>query len=173
MEQLKTQFPELVGDPNIAREVIEGERSALSELQPDLLIYGFWPMGSIARQMLGIPGVCFLPLPLHPDILSSSLLKDVPDDLKPLTYLPLPLRRFIVRHVPKSAKMRAPGFRQQNIRLAAQACGWSGPSHENLFDMLRADLKIVLDLEDFYAGETLPRTFRSWDRCTPPPRMPR
>jgi UDP:flavonoid glycosyltransferase YjiC (YdhE family) len=150
----------LVGDPDIARELIEGERNALSELWPDLLIYGFWPMGSIARQMLGIPGVCFLPLPLHPDVLGSSLLKDVPDDFKLLTYLPLPLRRFIVRHVPKSAKMRAPGFRQQNIRLAAQACGWSGPSRENLFDMLRADLTIVLDLEDFYVGETLPPNFR-------------
>jgi hypothetical protein len=160
MEQLKTRFPELVGDPEIAREVIEGERDALSELQPHLVIYGFWPMGSVARQMLGIPGVCFLPLPLHPDVLGTSLLKDVPDDLKPLTYLPLPLRRFIVRHVPKAVKMRAPGFRQQNIRLAAQACGWSGPSRENLFDMLRADLTIVLDLEDFYAGETLPPNFR-------------
>jgi hypothetical protein len=160
MEQLKTRFPELVGDPNIAREVIEGERSALSELRPDLLIYGFWPMGAIARQMLRIPGVSFLPLPLHPDVLNSSLLKDVPDDLKPLTYLPLPLRRFIVRHVPKSVKMRAPGFRQRNIRLAAQACGWSGPSRKNLFDMLRADLTIVLDLEDFYVGETLPPNFR-------------
>lgn len=160
MEQLKTQFPELVGDPDIAHQLIEGERSALSELRPDLLIYGFWPMGSIVRQMLRIPGVCFLPLPLHPDVLSSSLLKDVPDDLKPLTYLPLPLRRFIVRHVPKPLKMRAPGFRQRNIRQAAQACGWSGPSRKNLFDMLRADLTIVLDLEDFYVGETLPPNFR-------------
>jgi UDP:flavonoid glycosyltransferase YjiC (YdhE family) len=159
-DQLKTQFPELVGNPDIAREVIEGERRALSEIQPDLVIYGFWPMGSIARQMLGIPGVCFLPLPLHPDVLSSSLLKDVPDDLKPLTYLPLPLRRFIVRHVPKPVKMRAPGFRQRNIRQAAQACGWSGPSRKNLFDMLRADLTIVLDLEDFYEEETLPPDFR-------------
>jgi hypothetical protein len=161
MEQLKTRFPELVGDPNIAREVIEGERRTLSELRPYLLIYGFWPMGSIARQMLRIPGVCFLPLPLHPDILSSSLLKDVPDDLKALTYLPLSLRRFIVRHVPKPLKVRAPGFRQRNIRLAAQACGWSGPSRNNLFDMLRADLTIVLDLEDFYVGRPCPRTFRS------------
>jgi UDP:flavonoid glycosyltransferase YjiC (YdhE family) len=159
-DQLRTQFPELVGDSNIARELIEGERRALSEIQPDLVIYGFWPMDSIASQLLGIPGVCFLPLPLHPDVLSSSLLKDVPDDLKPLTYLPLPLRRFIVRHVPKPVKMRAPGFRQENIRLAAQACGWSGSSRKNLFDMLRADLTIVLDLEDFYVGETLPSTFR-------------
>jgi UDP:flavonoid glycosyltransferase YjiC (YdhE family) len=160
MEQLKTRFPELVGDPNIAREVIEGERSALSELRPDLVIYGFWPMGSIARQMLRIPGVCFLPLPLHPDMLSSSLLKDVPDDLKSLTHLPPPLRGFIVRHIPKAVKMRAPGFRQRNIRQAAQACGWSGPSRKNLFDMLRADLTIVLDLEDFYVGETLPPNFQ-------------
>ena len=159
-EDLKTRFPELVGDPEIARRLIEGERRALSELRPDLLVYGFWPMGAIAGRMLEIPAVRFLPLPLHPDILDSSLLKDMPDDLKPLTYLPLPARRFIVRHVPKVLKMRAPIFRQRNIRLAAQACGWSGPPLRNVFDMLRADLTIVLDLEDFYAGEALPPNFR-------------
>ena len=47
-EDLKTRFPELVGDPEIARRLIEGERRALLELRPDLLVYGFWPMGAIA-----------------------------------------------------------------------------------------------------------------------------
>ena len=159
-DDLKTRFPELVGDPSIARQLIEGERGALLELRPDLVIYGFWPMGAIARRMLGIPGVCFLPLPLHPDVLGSSLLKDVPDDLRPLTHLPLPVRRFLVRCVPTSVKVQAPNLKQRNIRLAAQACGWSGASRNNLFDMLRADLTIVVDLQDFYVGETLPPDFR-------------
>lgn len=39
--------------PEIARKLIEEETKALSELRPDLVIHGFWPMGAIARRTLG------------------------------------------------------------------------------------------------------------------------
>jgi UDP:flavonoid glycosyltransferase YjiC (YdhE family) len=159
-EDLRTHYPEMVGDVTLAGELIRGQRAALSELQPDLVIYGFWPMAALARRMLGLPGICFLPLPLHPDVIGSGLLPDVPDALRPLTYLPLSLRRWLVNLIPKGLKLRAPGFEQRNIRLAAKACGWSDSPLRNVFDMLQAELTLVNDLPEFYTHLALPQSFR-------------
>ncbi|MBE3560136.1 MAG: glycosyl transferase [Ktedonobacteraceae bacterium] len=159
-EDLKTQFPELAGDVSIARDVILGERAALQELKPDLVIYGFWPFTNIARRMQGIPGICFLPLPLHQSVVGSALLQDVPDTIKPLTSLPLAVRRTLVKLIPARVKTNAPGFRQRYICRAAEAASWTGPPLNNLFDLLQADLTLVIDLPEFYVSATLPANFR-------------
>ncbi|NTU84887.1 MAG: glycosyltransferase family 1 protein [Chloroflexales bacterium] len=156
LDDLKARAPEFVGEVGLARELLVGIRQALAQLQPDLVIYGFWPFAGIARRMLGIPGVCFLPLPLHPSVVGAGLLSDVPDMLVPLTALPRPLRRALIGLVPAGAKVRAPGFRQHNMRLAAEAEGWRGEPLASVFEMLESDLLVVNDLPDFYVGQTLP-----------------
>jgi hypothetical protein len=160
-EDLQAHDPEFVGTVGLARDLILGELDALSTLKPDLVLHGFWPSVAIARQMLGLPGICFLPLPLHPEVVTSpTFLKDVPDAATPLTYLPLSLRRALARRTPGSFKLKSPGFAQRNLRLGALAAGWTGPALRNLLQMLRADLLLVNDLPDFYAHETLPENIR-------------
>lgn len=159
---LKPSSTDFVGDPELACKLLKGEFEALQELKPDLIIYGFWPFASIARRMLEkpIPGICFLPLPLEPDIYTSVLMKDVPDVMKPLTYLPLPLRKFIIRSIPKKLKLKAPIMHQSIILSAAEKCGWKGRKLNNLFDTLESDLTMVNDLNDFYEGLTFPENYK-------------
>lgn len=162
LADLKPGNNNFVGDPDLAYELLKGEIDALQKLKPDIIMYGFWPFASIARRMFEkpIPGICFLPLPLEPDIYTSSLMKDVPDVMKPLTYLPLPLRMFIMRSIPKSLKLKAPIMKQTNILSAAEKCGWKGNLLSNLFDILESDLTIVNDLDDFYEGLTFPENYK-------------
>jgi UDP:flavonoid glycosyltransferase YjiC (YdhE family) len=156
-EDLQAHDPEFVGTVELAGDLIRRELDALSTLKPDLVLHGFWPSTGIARQMLGLPGICFLPLPLHPEVVTSpTFLKDEPDAAKPLTYLPLSMRGALARRLPASFKLNSPGFAQRNLRLGAQAAGWTGPSLHNLLQMLHADLMLVNDLPDFYVHEALP-----------------
>lgn len=160
-EDLGSQEPEFMGDPRIADEMITGEREALSELRPDLVLHGFWPPASIASRMLGIPTVCFLSVPLHPDtIMSGTFLRDIPDSIKPLTYLPRPIRRKLAGLIPRRAIAAVPMFAQRNIRVGAERAGWRGIPLRHIWDMLSADLTIVNDLPDFYDDVPLPPGFR-------------
>lgn len=159
---LKMGKNNLVGDPELAIDLLKGELAALQELKPDFVFYGFWPFASIARRMLEkpVPGICFLPIPMEPGLYTSFLMQDVPDVMKPLTYLPYPVRHKIIKSIPKALKLKAPIMRQSNILSAAKACGWKGEPLNNLFDLLKADLTIVNDLEDFYEDVPVPENFK-------------
>lgn len=150
-----------VGDSELARALLEGELRALREYRPDFVLYGFWPFASLARRMVRpqIPGVCFLPIPFEERIYSSGLMKDVPDQIRPLTYLPTGLRRALMRALPAPVKRKAPILRQKLLLDAAHRCGWDGPTLHNLFDMMRADLTVVNDLPLFYQGMQIPPDF--------------
>lgn len=102
-----------VGNPMLTKELLDGEISALQECRPDIILYGFWPFASLARRMIqpAIPGICFLPLPLEQTLYGSFLMKDIPDQIKPLTYLPVRLRRAIMKALPVSLKLKAPMLR--------------------------------------------------------------
>ncbi|HCT75562.1 MAG TPA: hypothetical protein DGT23_03005 [Micromonosporaceae bacterium] len=65
--------PELVGSVAIASAFIEGQRQALREIQPDLVLHSFWQVGSIAAKLEGIPTISFLPVP--PNVVEDGLHK--------------------------------------------------------------------------------------------------
>ncbi|HEX3016565.1 MAG TPA: nucleotide disphospho-sugar-binding domain-containing protein [Caproicibacter sp.] len=155
---LKPDGQNFIGSEKLCKELLEGEISALQDCRPDLVLYGFWPFASLARRMVRpqIPGVCFLPLPLERNLYGSSLMKDVPDQIKPLTYLPEGLRCAIMRALPAELKLKAPILQQKKILNAAQQCGWNGSNLNNLFDLLKSDLTLVNDLEDYYKGMRIP-----------------
>lgn len=158
---LKPGAHDFVGDPGLTAALLDGEIRALREYRPDIVLHGFWPFASLARRMVSprIPGVCFLPLPLEEGIYCSDLMKDVPDQIKPLTFLPEGFRRALMKVLPASLKLRAPILRQKNLLDAARKCGWSGPELGNLFDMMKADITVVNDLPLFYQGMRIPSDF--------------
>ncbi len=149
-QDLRMKPGELVGDRQIAFDLLSGEIEAYREIKPDIVIYGFWPIGGIARRMQDrvIPGICFVPLPLAEAFLEE--LKDIPEQMKALSMLPPLFRYKIVKNIPKALKQRLPLLRHSNIREAAQKLGWQGEPLINIFSMLRADLTIVNDLPDYY-----------------------
>jgi len=105
-----------------------------------------------------IPGICFDPLPLHENLI--RVLPDAPEEVRALAWLPRGVRRFLIHHLPRFVRRRLPLLRHRNIAWAARRLGWRGGPLANLFDMLRADLTLVNDLPDFYAGTAFPETFR-------------
>ncbi len=151
-----------VGSPQLNLELLKGEISALEDCRPDVILYGFWPFAGIARRIVQpqIPGICFLPLPLEPTVYGCYLMKDVPDQIRPLTYLPIGLRRKIMKAMPVSLKLKAPILRQTNILSAAKECGWHGEPLRNLFDMMKSDLTVVNDLSIYYKGLPIPENFK-------------
>ena len=46
-DDFETKFGELIGNEVLAYDILQGEIKAYKEINPDLLIYGFWPIGSI------------------------------------------------------------------------------------------------------------------------------
>jgi len=161
-QDLKTTNNNLIGDVKLVSELLKGEINALMVLRPDVVIHGFYPIASLARRMLDktIPGICYLPILLQEDIFATTLMKDIPDMIKPLTYLPLKLRKKIIKAIPKSLKLKAPIFRQSNIIEALSEFEWNGEPIRNLFDMLKADLTIINDFEEFYKDDILPENFK-------------
>lgn len=161
-QDLKPNRNNFVGSAELASRLIKGELAAFRVIRPDAVLYGFWPFASLARRMAEpeIPGICYLPLPLERNIYSTNLMKDIPDQIKPLTFLPLGVRRAMMKAIPPSVRTKAPIFRQQNILDAAKQCGWNGSELQNLFDLLRSDLTIVNDLPEFYRDIRLPSDFK-------------
>lgn len=51
-EDFKTNGSNFIGDEKIAYSLLESEIHALQELEPDLIIHGFWPFANIARSIL-------------------------------------------------------------------------------------------------------------------------
>ena len=158
-QDLKMKPGELVGELSIAYELLRGEIKAYAEIKPDIVLYGFWPFGSIARRMLDkeIPGICFIPLPVHINLF--DVLPDAPEEIKLLSYLPHKIRKFIINRIPCQIRRRLPLLRHGNISRAAQKLGWKGRPLRNIFDMLESDMTLVNDLRDFYEGGRFPETF--------------
>jgi UDP:flavonoid glycosyltransferase YjiC (YdhE family) len=149
LEDFQSRFGELIGTPELAKTILQGEIAALKALQPDILVCGFWPIASIAKRM-AMPerkGIAFLPLPLTEDILGQGV--SFPDEMI-LSRLPLGWQKALMRAIPKFIKMRIPALRHRNIRLAAESLGWSGPKLINVFRMLESDLYLVNDFPVFY-----------------------
>lgn len=157
-------FPEFFGSEQIAREFIDGQLEALRKLQPDVVLHGMWPPASLAARLLGIPTISFLPLPMHSASFSNGLIRDLPDMIPVLTYLPRSWRQWVAHHF-SHFMIYAPIFRQRRLGLAAAACGWSNkdkngaPLPISLFDMNKADLSLINDLPAFHAdySDRLPK----------------
>lgn len=155
-QDLKMKPGEPVGEKQIALELLSGEIEAYRDIKPDIVIYGFWPIGGIARRMADkvIPGICFIPLPLTEAFLNE--LSDVPEQMEVLSLLSPNIRLKFIRSIPQYIKKRLPLLRHNNIRVAANKLGWRGESLTNIFCMLRADLIIVNDLPDYYNTQKYP-----------------
>lgn len=161
-EDLRPTSNNFVGSEEIAFKLIDSEIKALKELRPNFIIHGFWPFASIARRMISkpVPGICFLPIPFEKNAFASFLMKDTPDQIKPLTYLPVKLRRTIMKLIPKTLKVNAPIMRQTNIINALKKYPHCNIKPKNLFDLLESDLTIVNDMNKFYIGEHIPENFK-------------
>lgn len=72
-EDMRFDPPELIGSVEWASAFIAGQRQALREVQPDIVIHSFWQIGNIAARMEGIPTISFLPVP--PSIVVDGLHK--------------------------------------------------------------------------------------------------
>jgi len=153
-QDLKIKPGELIGEKRLAEKLLSGEIEAYRDLNPDIIIYGFWPIAGIARRMLEkpIPGICFIPLPLSEAFLKET--HDVPDQMEILSILPSAIKRNLINKLPISIKQRLPLLRHSYIRKAALKLGWHGEPLTNIFCMLRADKILVNDLPDFYHSET-------------------
>lgn len=168
---LKSTAHDMIGDENLAFELLKGEVRALREIKPDVFIHGFWPIAGIAAKLKKVPlEISYLPLPFEKECFSTFLLQDIPDFVEPVAKLPIKLRKLIMSKIPKSVKLRAPLLKQKNIRNAYAR--YSGrqetPEMMDLFDMLKSDYTIVNDFPVFYAGRTLPENFKITGPLFPP-----
>ncbi|MDO4770607.1 hypothetical protein [Porphyromonas sp.] len=125
LEDFKSRFGELIGDVGLAREILQGEIEAYRELRPDILIYGFWPIGSIALRVAipETPAIGFFPLPLTEDFLKT--VRCFPNET-PQSRLPKGLQKVISACLPLALKKRSPALRHSCIRKAADSLGWEG-----------------------------------------------
>jgi hypothetical protein len=149
LDDFGSRFGELIGNAELALEILQGEIDALKRLRPDILIYGFWPIACIAKRM-AIPdckSIAFLPLPLTRDFLKCPL--TFPDEM-PLSRLPVDWQKAIMGIIPEFIKARIPALRHGNIRRAAENLGWRGEKLVNIFKMLVSDLYLVNDFPIFY-----------------------
>lgn len=156
LDDFRTRFGELIGDEALAAEILRGEIAAYRALRPDLLIYGFWPVGSIARRMAipDTPAIAFLPLPLTEDFLRT--IHRFPNEMA-LSRLPEGVQRLLLGVVPRAVKERIPALRHSCIRRAAEQLGWRGEPLVNVFRMLRSDCYLVNDFPAFYPTGTFDR----------------
>lgn len=111
--------------------------------------------------MLGIPAVCFLPLPLLPQVISSrTFLRGIPDLFWPLTYLPRRFRKLLVRMIPTLIVFWAAGINARKLIEGAKAAGWTGPPFHRPWDVLVTDPLLVADWKGFYTKERVPESLR-------------
>jgi len=162
LEDFKPSALNFIGDKELAYQVLRGEIDGLKKCSPDLVIYGFSPFAGIASKMLVslLPTISFLPLPFEADMFSTQLLREIPDQVPLLSYLPKSLQHIIMQKIPASVKLKVPVLKQQYLLDAAARCGWKDKPLQNLFDMLKADLTIVNDLPLFYKDVRLPDNFK-------------
>lgn len=149
LDDFQTGFGELIGNVSLAKGILQGEMDAYKELKPDILICGFWPIGSIARRM-AIPktrAITFLPLPLTEDFLQT--VHRLPNGMR-LSRLPEKLQKALLSVIHIKLKEKLPALRHRCIRQAAEDLGWNGQPLDNIFRMLDSDLYLINDFPDFY-----------------------
>ncbi|MGH6654587.1 MAG: hypothetical protein ACRDVE_05205, partial [Actinocrinis sp.] len=153
-EDLEFDPPEFVGSVRLARSFIDGERAALEQLRPDAVVHGMWPFANIAARLLGIRTLAFLAVP--PTVLAEEVARELREKT--------PLHgdaTHVYRAREEGGAPAAPKvFRQDRLAQAIARCGWRGPVPSTLFEMLDADLVVINDLADFYAGVRLPDNVR-------------
>lgn len=161
-QDMKPTDVDIIGDVHLVQEMLKGEMEAFAQLKPDIVIHGFYPIASLARRMMKdkILGICYLPLPLSKEMLASRVIRDIPDSIKPVSYLPKFIRKRLVRIVPKSLKSKAPTLKQRNIIEGLKNFSWNDEPVKNLFDMLKSDLTIVNDFNEFYKDVNMPENFK-------------
>jgi UDP:flavonoid glycosyltransferase YjiC (YdhE family) len=147
-----------IGDKHLAKQLIEGEIEAYKKIEPDVVIFGFWPIAGLAYRMMGrkILGICFVPIPCTTESY-LNIIPDIPEHVPFFSMFPAPIRRLLLQYSPLCIRRRVPPLRQPNILWAASKLGWKGRV-VNIFDMLTADLTIVNDLPDFYRRTALPNS---------------
>lgn len=148
-DDFQTRFGELVGNEKLSYELLQGEIKAYHDINPDMVIYGFWPIGSIAKRIAvpDVKGIAFLPLPLTHAFLDEPL--TFPDELF-LSRLPLNFQRKLIKILPKQIKENNPALRHSLIRSAAEKIGWEHGTLTNIFEMLKSDIYLVNDLPVYY-----------------------
>ncbi len=148
-EDFRSRFGELIGEKSLALDILQGEIKAYKDINPDLLIYGFWPIGSIAKR-IAIPkvkSIAFLPIPLKEVFLKEN--HTFPDELW-LSKLPKWLQKVIFKSIPLGIAKRNPALRHSLIRQATEEIGWRGKPLINIFEMLQSDLYLINDIPQFY-----------------------
>ena len=147
-----------IGDKHLAKQLIDGEVSAYKELEPDVVLFGFWPMAGLSYRMMRkkILGICYVPVPCTTESY-LSVIPDIPEHVAFFSLFSPTIRRLLLRYVPLFIRRRVPPLRQPNILWAASQVGWKGKI-VNIFDMLKADLTVVNDLPDFYLQSALPKS---------------
>ncbi len=148
-EDFHSKFGELIGNKSLALEILRGEIEAYKEIKPDLLIYGFWPIGSIAKRIAipNVKSIAFLPIPLKEVFLKEN--HTFPDELL-LSRLPKWLQKAIFKSIPLCIAKRNPALRHSFIRKATNEIGWQGKPLINIFEMLKSDLYLINDIPEFY-----------------------
>ena len=147
-DDFKTKFGDIIGDKNLAIEILKGEIDAYKKLQPDILLYGFWPIGSIA-QKIKIPNtktIAFLPLPLTETFI--DYVESFPDEI-PLARLPKIIQKVIIKSLPKKIMLNNPALKHKSIQYAARKMGYKGTIN-NTFEMLQSDKYLINDFPVFY-----------------------
>jgi UDP:flavonoid glycosyltransferase YjiC (YdhE family) len=150
-DDFKTKFGDLIGDKNLAIEILKGEIDAYKKLQPDILLCGFWPIGSIARK-IAIPDVktiAFLPLPLTENFV--DYVDSFSDEIF-LARLPVMIQKIIIKSLPKKIKLNNRALKHKSIQFAAKKLGYK-EKISNIFDMLKSHKYLVNDFPVFYDTE--------------------
>ncbi len=151
-KDFNSKFGELIGDRSLAIKILQGEIEAYQDIKPDVLIYGFWPIGSIAKR-IAIPkvkSIAFLPIPLKDVFLKEN--HTFPDEVF-LSRLPKCLQKVLFKSIPFFLLKRNPALRHSLIRKAAEEMGWDGNPLINIFEMLKSDLYLINDIPEFYQTE--------------------
>lgn len=157
----KTTNDNIIGESDLAYNLLLGEIEALEVLKPNVVLYGFWPIAGLGRRMVkpGIFGISYLPIPFQKDVFGTTLMKDVPDMIKPLANLPLGIRRQIIKMIPKTLKLKAPLLKQTKILEALDKIPKRDAVVRDIFDMLKADFTIINDFKEFYLNDKIPENF--------------
>lgn len=159
LHDYKMTLNNFIGDKRLAKELIEGEVVAYRDIEPDVVLFGFWPMAGLAYRMMSrkILGICYAPLPVTtPEYL--NIIPAIPEHVPFFGRFPEKIRMGFLKYFPLFIRRRVPPLRQPNILWAASKAGWKGEQLVNLFDLLKADLTIVNDLPDYYCQTALPES---------------
>lgn len=150
---------ELMKSPARTRDLLATMKESLDALDPDVVVYGFFPHAALAARMSGRLRVSFLPFPLHRPWMQASLPSSFPDMLvNPLTLaLPEGARKSLTR---AAARMmfRQPFLSQPRLARAARDLGWND-ALPGLPEMMEAHRELVNDLPHLYRDQDAgPRT---------------